>query len=175
MFFWFRRIIFAIMTCGFCCIFFQFKSSFFVTALEFEKHVPPQYNGIIVSYGSFIYLITTLISGNFGHIVPKRIFTLFSFALISFGMFLMGPSALLKLPNQLWIFLIGQGIVEGAQGFLFIPIIPELIESYYETHGIIEGDDPQIDEDIADRASGLYNAFYYIGMIISPVAGSLVY
>ena len=65
--------------------------------------------------------------------------------------------------------------MEGAQGFLFIPIIPELIESYYDTHGIAEGEDAQVDEDIADRASGLYNAFYYIGMIISPVAGNLIY
>ena len=50
-----------------------------------------------------------------------------------------------------------------------------MIESYYETHGIQEGDDPQMDEDIADRASGLYSAFYYIGMIISPLLGSLIY
>jgi MFS family permease len=32
-----------------------------------------------------------------------------------------------------------------------------------------------MDEDIADRASGLYNAFYYVGMILSPLAGSLIY
>jgi MFS family permease len=50
-----------------------------------------------------------------------------------------------------------------------------LIDSYYETHGIEEGDDPQIDEDIADRASALYSAFYYIGMILSPIVGSLIY
>ena len=50
-----------------------------------------------------------------------------------------------------------------------------MIESYYETHGIQEGEDPQMDEDISDRASGLYNGFYYVGMIMSPVAGSLIY
>lgn len=54
----------------------------------------------------------------------------------------MGPSEILNLPNSLWIFLVGQSIVDGAQGFLFIPIIPELIDSYYETHGIEEGNDP---------------------------------
>ena len=32
-----------------------------------------------------------------------------------------------------------------------------------------------MDEDIADRASGVYNAFYYVGMILSPIAGSLIY
>lgn len=130
------------MTCSYCCIFFQFKSSFFVTVLEYEKHVPVQYNGIIVSYGSLIYLGTTLITGQISHLMPKRLFKAFTFVLISIGLFLMGPSQLLNLPDHLWIFLIGQGIVEGAQGFLFIPIIPELIESYYDSHGIQEGDDP---------------------------------
>jgi hypothetical protein len=63
-----------------------------------------------------------------------------SFVIISIGMFLMGPSSLLGLPNVLWIFLIGQGLVEGAQGFLFIPIIPELMESFYDSYGLEEGD-----------------------------------
>ena len=98
-----------------------------------------------------------------------------SFVIISIGMFLMGPSSLLGLPNVLWIFLIGQGLVEGAQGFLFIPIIPELMESFYDSYGLKEGESQQVDEDICDRASGLYNTFYYSGMIVSPVLGSLVY
>ena len=85
-----------------------------MTVLEFEKHVPTQYNGIIVSYGSFMYLMTTLLTGHIGHLMPKRLFILFSFVMISIGMFIMGPSALLGLPNVLWIFLLGQGIVEGA-------------------------------------------------------------
>ena len=53
--------------------------------------------------------------------------------------------------------------------------MPELIESYYETQGITEGEDLQQDQDIADRASGLYNTFYYVGMIVSPITGSLIY
>ena len=146
-----------------------------MTVLEYEKHIPIQYNGVIVSYGSLIYLSTTLLTGQISHLMPKRLFKVLGFVLITIGMFLMGPSEILNLPNYLWIFLAGQSIVDGAQGFLFIPIIPELIDSYYETHGIEEGDDLQMDEDIADRASALYSAFYYIGMILSPVAGSLIY
>ena len=74
--------------------------------------------------------------------MPKRLFKVLAFILISVGMFLQGPSQLLGFPDRLWIFLLGQGIVEGGQGFLFIPLIPELIESYYDTHGVTEGEDP---------------------------------
>jgi MFS family permease len=37
-----------------------------------------------------------------------------AFVLITIGMFLMGPSEILNLPNSLWIFLVGQSIVDGA-------------------------------------------------------------
>jgi hypothetical protein len=40
MFFMDRRTFFGVITCTYCCFLFQFASSFFVTALEYEKHVP---------------------------------------------------------------------------------------------------------------------------------------
>ena len=39
----------------------------------------------------------------------------------------------------------------------------------------MEGENEQADEDISDLSSGLYGTMYYSGMIISPIAGSLVY
>jgi hypothetical protein len=37
-----------------------------------------------------------------------------AFVLIYIGMFLMAPSDILNFSDHLWIFLVGQGIVEGA-------------------------------------------------------------
>jgi hypothetical protein len=79
------------------------------------------------------------------------------------------------LPNEVWIFLVGLGVVGAAQGFLFVPLMPEMIESYCDSYGIVEGENEQADEDISDRASGLYGTMYYTGMIISPITGSLIY
>jgi hypothetical protein len=45
MFFMDRRTFFGVITCTYCCFLFQFTASFFVTALEYEKHVPVKYNG----------------------------------------------------------------------------------------------------------------------------------
>jgi len=146
-----------------------------VTALEYEKHIPIQYNGAICSYGSLTYMLTTVLIGYISHVLPKRIFILISFASISFGLLLMGPSSMLGLPNSIFIFLVGYGIVGAAQGFLFIPILPEMIESFCDKYGITEGQDEEIDELISDRSAGLYGAFYYVGMIVSPIGGSLIY
>ena len=60
-------------------------------------------------------------------------------------------------------------------GFVFIPILPEMIDSIYVGQKIVEGDDERIDGIISDKAAGLYGSFYSIGMIISPLLGSMIY
>jgi MFS family permease len=87
----------------------------------------------------------------------------------------MGPSSLLNLPNNIWLFLLGLGLTDAALGLFFIPIFPEIIEAFSARYGFQEGHDDQLDEDISDLASGIYGSFYYTGMILSPIGGSLVY
>lgn len=65
--------------------------------------------------------------------------------------------------------------MQGANGFIFIPILPEVIDSFAEEYGIVEGEDEVVDGEISDRSSALYGFFYYIGMIVSPIMGSLIY
>jgi hypothetical protein len=109
-----RRIIFSLITCTYCCFLFQFSSSFFVTVLEYEKKVPVQYNGAIVSFGSLTYMMTTILTEKIICIMPKRLFILLSFALISIGLFLQGPSDIFGFPNKFWLFLLGYGFVGAA-------------------------------------------------------------
>ena len=82
-----RRIIFSLITCTYCCFLFQFSSSFFVTVLEYEKKVPVQYNGAIVSFGCLTYMMTTILTERIIFIMPKRLFILLSFSLLSIGLF----------------------------------------------------------------------------------------
>ena len=83
-----RRIIFSLITCMYCCFLFQFSSSFFVTVLEYEKKVPIQYNGAIVSLGCLTYMMTTILTEKIIWLMPKRLFILLSFSLITIGLFL---------------------------------------------------------------------------------------
>jgi len=50
-----------------------------------------------------------------------------------------------------------------------------MIDSVYVKQGLVEGEDEQVDGVISDKAAGLYGSFYSIGMIISPIAGSVIY
>ena len=50
-----------------------------------------------------------------------------------------------------------------------------MIECLYEKYHIVEGQDDRVDALISDKAAGLYGSFYSIGMILSPILGSVVF
>lgn len=82
---------------------------------------------------------------------------------------------MLGFPNDFWIFALGYGLLGCSIGLLFIPIIPEMIDSIYLKENIKEGEDEYIDGVISDKAAGLYGSFLSVGLIASPIVGSIVY
>lgn len=50
-----------------------------------------------------------------------------------------------------------------------------MLEAIYASRNLHEGDDERLDGVISDKSAGLYGSFYSIGMIISPILGSLIY
>jgi MFS family permease len=102
-------------------------------------------------------------------------FIFVSFAGCAVSLIISGPSYYLGLPNKLWIMCIGLAMQGAFLGLVFIPILPEMIEAIYASKGLTEGEDERTDGVISDKAAGLYGSFYSIGMIISPILGSLVF
>jgi len=111
-------------------IFENFKSAFLSTHLE-KKNVDISYHGWIIAISPFFYIF----SGNFiGYVIdkaPRRIFMFFAFIIVSLALFMMGPSASIGFPDELWLLCVGTGVIGLASGFVFIPILPEVIESVY--------------------------------------------
>ena len=50
-----------------------------------------------------------------------------------------------------------------------------MIEAVYMKEQIVEGENEFIDEEINDKASGLYSTFFSIGQIIAPIMGGPLY
>ena len=98
-----------------------------------------------------------------------------SFAGCFVSLFLLGPSWLLGLPNSIYVLVAGQALLGGSLAFVFIPILPEMIDALYAARQLKEGENERIDSIIADKAAGLYGSFYSIGMIMSPILGSIVF
>lgn len=121
------------------------------------------------------FLLFTIFVGSVITKLPKRVFMVLSFGGCTLSLFLLGPSSLLHIPNTLPFLLAGQALLGGSLGFVYIPILPEIIDSLYAANNLKEGEDDRIDSVIADKAAGLYGSFYSIGMILSPIMGSLIY
>jgi hypothetical protein len=89
-------------------------------------------------------------------------------------MALQGPSELLFLPDLVPIVLTGFAVNGIAQGFIFIPLLPDALEGVFIKEGIIEGENEQLDMLIADYGSGLYGTFFSIGQILAPILGGII-
>ena len=98
-----------------------------------------------------------------------------AFILVSIGLLLMGPSELIGFPDEIWLLYIGTGLIGLASGFVFIPILPEVIESVYINLQLVENSNKDTDNIINDKCAALYGLFYAIGAILSPLIGSIVY
>ena len=170
-----RRSLFSLSTCTIVCFLCAFSESYFTPALKEEKGVAEIYHGLIVSTSSFFYVMATFGVGYVIQKLPKRVFMTISFLGCGFSLLLLGPSYILHLPNQLWILVVGQALLGISLGFVFIPVLPEMIDSIYISQRLREGDDEWMDGVISDKAAGLYGSFYSIGMIVAPISGSAVY
>jgi MFS family permease len=71
--------------------------------------------------------------------------------------------------------LIGFALNGIAQGFIFIPLLPDALEAVFIKEGIIEGENEATDQLISDYGSGLYGTFFSTGQIMAPIVGSAIF
>jgi MFS family permease len=170
-----RRCLFSLASCTVVCLMFSFNEPFFTPALKDEKGVAEAYHGLIMAVSFVTYLGSCMFVGEIISLLPKRVFMTVSFTICILALLLLGPSRILGLPNSVYILIGGQALLGIGMGFVFIPIMPEMIDALYAAKGMQEGEDEHIDSIVADKAAGLYGTFYSTGMIVSPILGSLIF
>lgn len=98
------------------------------------------------------------------------------FALFGFGftMLLMGPSAMFKFPDYVGIVIASFPFSGFFQVFLFIPIIPEIVERVQVKLEITAGEDDYVDSMLNDKCNDAYGFIYALSMGVSPIIGSYI-
>lgn len=86
----------------------------------------------------------------------------------------MGPSQYLNLPDKLWIVVSAFPLIGIFQVFVFIPIIPEMLERLQVDLGIVEGEDEKVDNALNDKVNDAYGFIYAFANFVSPLIGSAV-
>lgn len=71
---------------------FYFSSGYITVVLLNEKGIEETYHGYILAIPAVFYMLATLFYQLIGRYLPRRIFMLSSFILMTISIFLMGPS-----------------------------------------------------------------------------------
>lgn len=61
------------------------------------------------------------------------------------------------------------------QYFVFIPIIPEMLERVTVELNAVEGQDPELDGAIYDKVNDAYGFVYALAMFVGPLVGGQMY
>ena len=165
---------FGLVTVGMTMLLASFKSSF-MTPYLYKRGYEEDTHGWIIGIPSMFYVISCNIVGRIVDKAPRRIFLIVSLFGMTASGFLLGPSQILGMPDSVPLLLCATCFNAIAQGFIFIPVLPEVIDSVYQGRGIVEGEDDLLEAVLNDKAAALYGLFYAIGAIIAPLLGSFVY
>lgn len=158
-----KRSLFAFASCSLVCFFMSYQSSFLTEVLRVEKGIPEIWNGPILALPCLTYTISCILVNYAVGRVPRRILILISFLMLAVSMVMQGPSQMLGLPDNNILMLAGFALNGIAQGFIFIPLLPDALEAVFIKERILEGKNEQLDQLISDYGSGLYGTFFSTG------------
>ena len=181
MFFYNRRCFFALASTCILNFFTLFKQGFLtiVIAQRLDEGgkfgIKEDDQGLIVAIPAFFQVVGAFFVGMLVSKLPKRVWITIAFLFLTISDFLFGPSELFGLSQIIFLFYVGQAFNGLGTGMIYTPMLPEIIDSFYQKEGIIEGEDENLDAVIADKASGLYFAAFSLGVILAPATGSLVF
>ncbi len=105
-----RRAVFALTCTGMTMVFESFKEAFMTLVLVDEYHVAEKWHGLIISTPPLFYVISGNIVGLIVDKAPRRIFICGGFVLMAVSNLLMGPSQILHMPKEFWLFFVGYAI-----------------------------------------------------------------
>jgi MFS family permease len=99
--------------------------------LRKEKNISEMWNGLILALPLATCFIGCILVNYAVEKISRRILILIAFIVLGISMFMQGPSLILNLPDWNLLFLIGFAINGLAQGFIFIPLLPDALEAVY--------------------------------------------
>jgi hypothetical protein len=81
---------------------------------------------------------------------------------------------MMGLPDELWIVVSAFPIIGIFQVFIFIPIIPEMLERLQVDLGIVEGEDEAVDNALNDKVNDSIGFIFAFANFVSPLIGASV-
>jgi len=126
-------------------------------------------SGLVLAIGCFTYAFGCPIVAVLCTKFERKYITWISFLLCSLSLLILGPSNwMLGMGKSLPLTLIGWALLSFACSFIFVPLLPEIIECVSKKAGL------ENSPFLADKASAIYNAAYGLGSCIAPIVGGSI-
>lgn len=167
------RSLFCLIACGVSMICLLFFESTLADYLKDNFGISPKENGLIFAIPCLFYAGSSPFVGMLTKIMQRRLIIFFAFLLNVIALFMMGPSELLGFPSTLkehaeWLVFAGLALNGVSISFIFVPLLPEILYVVGTAEGL------ENDNDLNDKASGIYNVAYASGTILAPNIGGLL-
>lgn len=145
-------------------------------SVEFVNHgLNENYVGFVLGAMNLVYMVFCLVYPYCCEKWPRKFQFVWCFFLYAVSFVLMGPSEFLKLPDELWIIVSSMVALGVAMPYIFIGVIPEMIERMRVAHNIVEGQDQLVENSLNDKVNDAYGTIYALGTFLSPILGGLQY
>lgn len=142
---------------------------FFITILSdhlIEIGVQEMYIGYVLALNCAMYAAFSPIVGYLCIYIKKIFLTQVSFLLCCGSLILMGPSEFLNLPDKLSFLISGMACLGISTSFIFVPLLPEIIDAVKEKERMVEDS-----ISLNDKAAGLFNTACAVGCLFAPILG----
>jgi len=134
-----------------------------------EFDLTPTQVGLFFAVPSLSFLVHTPFISLYTKWVPKRGVILIGFAVLALGMFFIGSSPLLKVPEEIMFVVIGLMMEGAGLAMTIVPIFPEMLESVEERYPQYLGG-----AELSNVSAGMFNSALGVGEAIGPVVSSLL-
>ena len=167
-----RSVMFALLTCFMGTFNLTFWSSWLAKDMADNMGFDQDYFGYVLATQSVIYLFGALLLPYTCESSPRRLQFFLATVGFSISIFMLGPSAFFGLPQNYWIVIASFPLQGLCQVFVFIPIIPEMLERLQVNLNVATGEDELIDAQINDKCNDAYGLIYALSMFVGPLIGS---
>lgn len=151
-----------------------FNVVWFVGFIEHQLFALGGQTGLVLGGRAFFYLLCCFLHPMTCEHQSRKFWFVVSFLGFAGVNILMGPSKIFGLPNEAWLIstgLIFQGLF---QVFVFIPIIPEMLERLQADLNITEGEHEEVDNRLNDLVNDAYGVLFSASNFLSPLIGTFL-
>jgi MFS family permease len=125
--------------------------------------------GYVLVFPVLAYIFACPAIGVLNKHFNNNVFAAYGLTLTMIGAFLAGPSLILGLPSKLSIVVMGYACLYVGAAIIVILALPTIIKDLSKIYNL-----SMENEELNDKAAGIFNAFWSLGTISAPIIGGAI-